>query len=66
MAHSLRRVVVADGVETEAQARLLRELRCDEMQGFYILRPVPLEVFDEFVARRVAHLLEECEGELPA
>ena len=66
MAHSLRRVVVAEGVETEAQARLLRDLRCDEMQGFYILRPVPLEVFDEFVARRVAHPLEECDGELSA
>jgi EAL domain-containing protein (putative c-di-GMP-specific phosphodiesterase class I) len=51
MAHSLRRVVVAEGVEHDAQVRLLRSLGCDEMQGFLILRPVPVEQFDEFRRR---------------
>ena len=32
--------VVAEGVETEAQARRLRELGCDELQGFLLGRPV--------------------------
>jgi EAL domain-containing protein (putative c-di-GMP-specific phosphodiesterase class I) len=39
MAQSLRLKVVAEGVETDEQARLLRLLRCDQMQGFLIARP---------------------------
>ncbi len=41
LAHSLRLIVVAEGVETEDQAKVLRLLRCDEMQGYLISRPVP-------------------------
>ncbi|TMG94616.1 MAG: EAL domain-containing protein [Betaproteobacteria bacterium] len=40
LAHSLRLKVVAEGVETEDQAKILRLLRCDEMQGYLISRPV--------------------------
>jgi diguanylate cyclase (GGDEF)-like protein/PAS domain S-box-containing protein len=43
LAHSLRLSVVAEGVETEEQARILRLLRCDEMQGYLMSRPVPIE-----------------------
>jgi EAL domain-containing protein (putative c-di-GMP-specific phosphodiesterase class I) len=31
---------VAEGVETEAQARMLRELGCHELQGYLYSRPV--------------------------
>jgi EAL domain-containing protein (putative c-di-GMP-specific phosphodiesterase class I) len=41
LARSLRLQVVAEGVETEEQAKILRLLRCDQMQGFLISRPVP-------------------------
>ena len=43
LAHSLRLKVVAGGVETEDQAKILRLVRCDEMQGFLFSRPVPQE-----------------------
>jgi diguanylate cyclase (GGDEF)-like protein len=43
LAHSLRLKVCAEGVETEEQARVLRLLRCDEMQGYLISRPVPID-----------------------
>ena len=43
MAHSLRMKVVAEGVETEEQAKILRLLRCDQMQGYLIARPLPFE-----------------------
>ncbi|MGA8841935.1 MAG: GGDEF domain-containing protein, partial [Candidatus Aquilonibacter sp.] len=46
MAQSLRLKVVAEGVETEEEARLLRLLRCDQMQGYLIARPSAPEVFD--------------------
>jgi EAL domain-containing protein (putative c-di-GMP-specific phosphodiesterase class I) len=36
LAHSLRLIVVAEGVELEEQAKILRLLRCDQMQGFLI------------------------------
>ncbi|NRF71098.1 EAL domain-containing protein [Aquincola sp. S2] len=41
LAHSLRLKVVAEGVETEEQARLLHLLRCDQMQGYLCGRPMP-------------------------
>lgn len=41
MAHSLGRVVVAEGVETAASLKLLRALNCDQIQGYHISRPVP-------------------------
>lgn len=46
LAHSLNLTVVAEGVETEEQSRLLRLLSCEEMQGFLISKPVPRLVFE--------------------
>jgi diguanylate cyclase len=43
LAHSLRLKVVAEGVETEDQAKVLRLLRCDEMQGYLVSRPMPVK-----------------------
>lgn len=43
LAHSLRMKVVAEGVETEEQARILRLLRCDQMQGDLTGRPVAFD-----------------------
>jgi EAL domain-containing protein (putative c-di-GMP-specific phosphodiesterase class I) len=43
LAQSLHLKAIAEGVETEDQARLLRLLRCDEMQGYLYSPPVPAE-----------------------
>ena len=43
LTHALKRKVVAEGVETEEQANLLRRLKCDEFQGYLFSRPVPAE-----------------------
>jgi len=42
MAHSLKRNVIAEGVETEQQLTYLRRHNCDQMQGYYFSRPVPV------------------------
>ena len=46
LAHSLQLKVVAEGVETEEQSRLLKMRGCDEMQGYLLSRPVPADVFE--------------------
>jgi diguanylate cyclase (GGDEF)-like protein/PAS domain S-box-containing protein len=46
LAHSMRLNVVAEGVETEEQSRLLRLLNCDEIQGYWFGHPVPSDVFE--------------------
>jgi diguanylate cyclase (GGDEF)-like protein len=46
LAHALGLRVVAEGVETEAQAEELRALGCDGAQGFLFARPVPEEAVE--------------------
>jgi predicted signal transduction protein with EAL and GGDEF domain len=43
MAHSLRLQVIAEGVETEEQMYLLRQLGCNYVQGFLFSKPVSAE-----------------------
>jgi len=43
LAHALRLKVVAEGVEVEEEAKLLNLLRCDQMQGYLVGKPVPFE-----------------------
>ena len=49
LAHSLGLRVVAEGVETEEQLRILRRLRCDQAQGFHFSEPVTDAEFDRFL-----------------
>ncbi len=50
LAHSLGLRVVAEGVETRGQCERLRELRCDEVQGFYFARPLEARAFARWLA----------------
>ena len=44
MAHALGLVVVAEGIETEEPATVLRELGCERAQGYALARPAAAEV----------------------
>jgi EAL domain-containing protein (putative c-di-GMP-specific phosphodiesterase class I) len=51
LAHALKLKVVAEGVETSEQLRLLSSLHCDEYQGFLFGKAVPA---DSFAAKYLA------------
>jgi EAL domain-containing protein (putative c-di-GMP-specific phosphodiesterase class I) len=51
LAKSLRIGVVAEGVETAEQLRILRREECNEFQGFYLSRPEPAQKIDLVLAQ---------------
>ncbi len=58
LAHALDLRVVAEGVDDRAQLELLRQVGCDEIQGFLYSRPVPLEDFRTLlIKQREGHLI---------
>lgn len=51
MAHSLKLLVVAEGVESEEQLGFLQARQCDEYQGFLATRALPPQEFARFVCK---------------
>ncbi|MGH8130395.1 MAG: EAL domain-containing protein [Steroidobacteraceae bacterium] len=43
---------MAEGVETEEQVVILRELGCDSIQGFLVSRPAGAKEFGDWLASR--------------
>lgn len=49
LAHALSVKVVAEGVESVDQYNMLRDLGCDEVQGYFVGRPMPAAEFEVFL-----------------
>jgi EAL domain-containing protein (putative c-di-GMP-specific phosphodiesterase class I) len=49
MANDLRMDVVAEGVETEEEAEMLRSMGCEYGQGYLYSRPVPVEIAERLL-----------------
>ena len=49
LAHNLGLKVVAEGVESSEAMELLRKFRCDEVQGYYLCRPVTTDMMTQFL-----------------
>jgi CheY-like chemotaxis protein len=63
MAHNLNLRVIAEGIETEGQLSYLRLRGCDEMQGFYFSKPLPIQDFERLLAEeRCLEFPKESEG----
>lgn len=52
LAHSLGLDVIAEGVETEDQHRLLRDMGCDQIQGYLHGKPMPGDDVAQWIQRR--------------
>ncbi|MEA2112034.1 MAG: EAL domain-containing protein [Campylobacterota bacterium] len=48
MAQSLNFKTVAEGVETTQHAKLLKELHCDMLQGYFYAKPLPVPEFNNY------------------
>ena len=55
MGKSLGLTVLAEGVETEAQAELLRQYGCDEIQGYLFSKPISSKAFELLVDQELLH-----------
>jgi diguanylate cyclase (GGDEF)-like protein len=55
LAHSLKLQVIAEGVELEEQAKILRLLRCDQMQGYLVSKALPFEAMTKLLADCTPH-----------
>ena len=51
LAHNLKLEVVAEGVETPEQLALLRSFGCDQVQGYFISKPLPLTELVAFLSQ---------------
>ena len=51
LAHNLQLTVIAEGVETIEQLNFLYENQCDEMQGYFLSRPLTLQATEQFIAK---------------
>ena len=52
LADNMNLVVIAEGVESEAQRLHLAELGCTRCQGYLFSRPLPIDEFEQFARRR--------------
>lgn len=51
VAHTLNLKVIAEGVETQDQLTLLKQLDCDEIQGFFISRPLSVAQIEKHMKK---------------
>ncbi len=51
LAHDLSIKVVAEGVETLDQYTILKDYGCDEIQGYYFGKPMPVSEFESFIKK---------------
>jgi EAL domain-containing protein (putative c-di-GMP-specific phosphodiesterase class I) len=54
MAQRLGMQTIAEGVETAGQLSFLREQGCDEVQGYFYSKPLPVEQFEIFIRKQTA------------
>lgn len=54
MLKKMKMYVVAEGVETQEQVRLLQDMGCDYIQGFYYSKPLSGQLFIEYIQKQIS------------
>lgn len=57
LCHGLDKKVIAEGVETFEQAQFLKQAGCDEIQGYYFSRPVPINELKMLISKNTKLIL---------
>ena len=52
MAKELNIITVAEGVEEKEQVNFLKQIKCDQIQGYYFSKPVPIEDFENLIKKK--------------
>lgn len=58
LGRALSLTITAEGVETEQQLQHLLDLTCDEAQGYFLNRPMPLAALLQAIERQKVHVLD--------
>jgi len=57
IAHTLEIPVVAEGVETKAQLALLKQMKCDAVQGYMFGRPAPSDKATDMLVENASRMV---------
>ena len=53
LGHQLNMQIIAEGVETEAQAKFLRDINCDELQGYLFSKPMSAQQTTKYLIQNI-------------
>lgn len=58
MIHMIRELgyrIVCEGVETQEQVEFLRSAGCDEIQGYWFAKPMPISEYETLMEKEAGH-----------
>ena len=61
LGHALGKIIVAEGVENKETLDLLKQMGCNEIQGYYFAKPMKKDVLEEFL--KINQNYKECSNE---
>jgi len=63
MAHKMSLLVVAEGVETEVQYKVLKGLGCDLIQGYFFSKPLTVVDFEKYLRKNATGIIHKSHKE---
>jgi EAL domain-containing protein (putative c-di-GMP-specific phosphodiesterase class I) len=49
LSHKMNLKVIAEGIENSEQLEIMKKLNCDEIQGYYFHKPLPVDQFEKII-----------------